>query len=155
MDKLRHIHGKIGTETAWRIPVSVEDAIAEAMEVHDALKSEYDLIRLGADLEVYRGDELAARVERLESELDQVTRALRRSFSALPVRCADEIIATAESALRESPAASLLLHDAQVIRDVADKLTRPPFDDSFYKGYDRAILDVRAAADALEGEGDE
>jgi hypothetical protein len=39
MDKLRHIHSKVGTETAFRIPVSVEDAIAEAVEDYDALKT--------------------------------------------------------------------------------------------------------------------
>lgn len=37
MDKLRHIQSKVGTETAFRIPISVEDAIAEGVEAYDAL----------------------------------------------------------------------------------------------------------------------
>jgi hypothetical protein len=111
----------------------VEDAIAEAVEAYDALDKERS--------------ELTARVARLE----RVSSWAHNGFNDEDDW--DRFVEFNKKVYAESPAASLLLHDLQVIRNVADKLTRPPFDDSFYKGYDRAILDVRAAANALEGEG--
>jgi hypothetical protein len=146
MDKLRHIHSKIGSETAFRIPVSVEDAIAEAVEA-------YDLMRMAAEAEAKRGDELAARVERLDKAARELLCNLSGYHHTIDgINIKDDL----REALGEKRAASLLLHDAQVIRDVAYKLTFTPIiHDRFYKGYDQAIADVRAAADALEGEGDE
>jgi hypothetical protein len=130
MDKLRHILSKVGTETAFRIPVSVEDAIAEAVEAYD---------------------EMAAKVERLESSLKFT---IKHAEWALQGQMFNPQMQKARDVLSEPLAASPLLHDAQLIRDVADKLTFHNIDDcSYYKGYDHAILDVRAAADALEGEG--
>jgi hypothetical protein len=124
MHKLRHIHSKVGSETAFRIPVSVEDAIAEAVEAYD---------------------EMSARC----IELKALAYKLRARVSV-----DDEFFEPSLEIITRLPAASLLLHDAQVIRDVADMLTFHNIDDcSYYKGYDHAISDVRAAADALEGEG--
>jgi hypothetical protein len=144
MHKLRHIHSKVGTETAFRIPVSVEDAIAEAVEAYDALQNERD--------------ELAARVSELKNII--ATGWQQLAFADAQGEKAEEIAMFVYRYLssevnKNSPAQSLLLHDVQVIRDVADKLTFHNIDDcSYYKGYDHAISDVRAAADALEGEGD-
>jgi hypothetical protein len=84
MDKLRHIHSKVGSETAFRIPVSVEDAIAEAVEAYDALAKERDHLR---EALIWMGP------------------AFKRALCALPVRCADEIIGLAEKALIKQAAA--------------------------------------------------
>jgi hypothetical protein len=96
MHKLRHIHSKVGSETAFRIPVSVEDAIAEAVEAYDAL---------------------AARCNRLQEALhhslqcwsyDGVTPEHGSVFEESNNRC------------DESSAASLLLHDAGVLEKVVE-----------------------------------
>jgi hypothetical protein len=127
MHKLRHIQSKIGTETAFRIPVSVEDAIAEAVETHDAL---------------------LAHVERLTDTIVAVR--------SLPCERSDEGDFMLTKAVLYAPAQSITHIQVKALRDVADKLTFHNIDDcSYYKGYDRAILDVRAAAAALEGEGDD
>jgi hypothetical protein len=49
MHKLRHIHSKVDTETAFRIPVSVEDAIAEAVEAYDAMAAKVEQLQKDAD----------------------------------------------------------------------------------------------------------
>jgi hypothetical protein len=58
--------------------------------------------------------------------------------------------------INSAPAQSHKAIQAKALRDVAYKLTfTPVIHDRFYKGYDHAISDVRAAADALEGESDD
>jgi hypothetical protein len=135
MHKLLHIHSKIGTETAFRIPVAVEVAIAEAVEAHDQMAARCNRLQVMAF-------DLAAKIESQNARNFELPQSYR------------DIVRAAFELIREPIGASLLLHDVQVIRDVADKLTFHNIDDcSYYKGYDHAILDVRAAADALEGEG--
>jgi hypothetical protein len=149
MNKLRHIHSKVGSETAFRIPVSVEDAIAEAVEA-------YDLMRMAAEAEAKRGDELAAHVDRLREELNITTGLIREVCDVANVPAPAASLARADAALKETPVQSAALIQAKALRDAADKLTFHNIDDcSYYKGYDHAILDVRAAADALEGESDD
>jgi hypothetical protein len=145
MDKLRHIDSKIGSETAFRIPVSVEDAKAEAVEDYD---------------------EMEARVERL----DKASRALLCSLSGYHytingVNVKDDLC----EALAEKRAASLLLHDAQVLEKKADEVesggawfsiekdgniftNTVDEDTEHYLRQSAAAL--RQQADALEGEGD-
>jgi hypothetical protein len=110
MDKLRHIHSKVGTETAFRITIAVEDAIAEAVEA-------YDLIRMAAEAEAKRGDELAARCNRLQAMAFDLGAKIEsqnaRNFE-LPQSYRD-IVRAAFELIREPIGASLLLHDAALL----------------------------------------
>jgi hypothetical protein len=138
MHKLRHIHSKVGSETAFRIPVSVEDAIAEAVEAYD---------------------QMAARVERLEKCLSQF-----RPFSEYPDGCfeyaegsehmGDEV----SQLLEEPPAASLLIHDAGLLESFyAQEDARGANHGPGWFIWPQRLLDeadrLRKQADALEGEG--
>jgi hypothetical protein len=135
MDKLRHIQSKIGSETAYRIPVSVEDAIAEAVEA-------YDLMCMAAEAEAKRSDELSAQ-----------TKFLTAAFKEVLDQVDDDSKHYYLNIINSAPAQSLKAIQAKALRDVAYKLTfTPVIHDRWHKGYDHAISDVRAAADALEGE---
>jgi hypothetical protein len=138
MDKLRHIHSKVGSETAYRIPVSVEDAIAEAVEA-------YDLMRMAAEAEAKRSDELSAQ-----------TKFITAAFKEVLDTVDDDSKHYYLNIINSAPAQSHNAIQAKALRDVAYKLTFPPIiHDIFSKGYDCAISDIREAADALEGEGDD
>jgi hypothetical protein len=124
MDKLRHIHIKIGSETAFRIQVSVEDAITEAIESYDALAAQTAF--------------LTAAFKEVLDEIDDDSKHYYLNI------------------LNSTPAQSHKAIQAKALRDVAYKLTFTPIiHDIFSKGYDCAISDIREAADALEGEGDD
>jgi hypothetical protein len=113
MDRLRHIHSKIGSETAFRIPVSVEDAIAEGVEA-------YDLMRMAAEAEAKRGDELAARVSELEGSLDESIDLLVTALVE-PEQITDNDILRYRDVYNRSRSASLLMHDADFACEIASK----------------------------------
>lgn len=136
MDKLRHIHSKIGTETAYRIPVSVEGAIAEAVAAYD---------------------QMAARIERLEQLHDNAAILGFYTVSFDSGTSHKELCKLAFEARAESPAASLLLHDAAVLEKLADDWANECSTE--FTGLEVA-KDLRADASelckqaaALEGEG--
>jgi hypothetical protein len=101
-------------------------------------------------------DELAARAERLRSAIGRFSAGVEPSTEYLDaIEASEDDFKILSDAFHETPAASLKSIQAKALRDVAYKLTFPPIiHDNFSKGYDQAISDVRAAADALEGEGD-
>jgi hypothetical protein len=138
MRKLRHIQSKIGTETAYRIPVSVEDAIAEALAAYDALTA----------------------------KLDRMSRVLKDCAPNLQNK--DELYGLKWAVcdiLSQTPAASLLLHDAEVLNFAARDLefiekTDKEFYEPLSDGWRKCCTELRSTAnklrlqaDALEGEG--
>jgi hypothetical protein len=132
MDKLRHIQSKIGTETAFRIPVSVEDAIAEAVEAYDAL---------------------SARI----SELYSFTDELMAHTHDRPSTDAEW-----DELQDRTPAASLLLHDAGIIEALAHTKSEAENHSGYmiFPPATRGLIlrkstEIRKQADALEGEGDD
>lgn len=141
MDKLRHIHSKIGTETAFRIQVSVEDAIAEGVEAHD-------LICLAAEAEAKRGDELAARVERLKYIVSECHQQI------LDNEYIDDL---AHEAAFGKPDAAQLLHDADFACEIASKWMGEAESVGAKSVYADELIDIanelRKQAAALEGEG--
>lgn len=164
MDKLRHIHSKIGTETAYRIPVSVEGAIVEAVAAYDELQSGYDLACQMAEAETKRGDELAAKVERLM----KYAVIYKSNLGASPRKCWDDDCAEQwrdiDRMEHEPLAASLLRHDAELIEQVRDGFESRHYDipgvlvspSRVYNWLSELASDFRSKqAAALEGEGDE
>ncbi len=133
MDKLRHIQSKIGTEAAYRIPVSVEDAIAKAVEAYD---------------------QLTAKVERLKYIVSECHQQI------LDNEYIDDL---AHEAAFGKPSASLLLHDAGVLDKHGDSLMsivgedQSPETNDYYtsaaEDAREAAAELRQQAAALEGEG--
>jgi hypothetical protein len=160
MDKLRHIHSKIGSETAFRITVAVEDAIAEAVEA-------YDLMRMTAEAEAKRGDELAARCAELEEASKNVLSDMVPLLDGQQADPSDGSYPIDGQSCHEldriahrAPVASLLLHDAEVLEGMAHTKS----ESEHHSGYMifppatrglilRKATELRKQADALEGEG--
>jgi hypothetical protein len=90
-----------------------------------------------ADLKKER-DQLAAHVERLRGAMVEV--------NSLPCERSDEGGLMLTKAVLYTPAASLLLHDAELLENMADKMRSESIDDPFENGYDCALDDVKEAA---------
>jgi hypothetical protein len=118
MNKLRHIHSKIGSETAFRIPVSVEDAIAEAVEAYDALDKERS--------------ELTARAARLE----RVSNWVHNGFNDEDDW--DRFVEFNKKVYAESLPASLKLLEADIIEKWADGIA-----EGYGSGCTMAVMEVK------------